>query len=651
MALANLKSAYSFYTKSAPGFKPNASVNDTDFQYKDDLTAVAVEAGFTNYGSLIRFRNRKSLNEFNLSGQGTSTRIQQLGIGTKFPIGPKGQVHEFDKVRGGFSIKNRYEDNYGSLSNAGLADTYTKNSPIDDMYNIVKVRDVASRRQIFREPFILRGIQRDDNSDTQRFGPTITLDLPRAGVLTGTNRMALDLLRIGKFMLTPKGLLFNVKQFGQQLMNPNVEGINGKPAKIFNPNSTKLYTPINLMANVAGGYLGLRSRRHGLLPGGSSPGAPGRYEDVFKQRGAIISKNRVNHNRLVRIGNELGTFQITLDRIEEQNRTGQVAALLKSVTGMARNMLGFKGQVINTLTGITGPGSVGGIGRTTITRSVDTAAEQSKFNSSEEDTRQFRNVKRVNETKDETSATTGQKEKALREQINEFDGGGKNTNDLSVGDIKAYKTLAYGNIPKREGRREHLDFRTGKSYDVANIPLTKFVDTSKDILMDDISGVGNNLDQKNDLINFTITNSSLGETARFLCYLTSFSDQLGQDVDLVDVSGYGDEEEGADQSPITRTVAISLMVAARHPDELAKIYDNIDKIRWMTSVANFASGRSRVTLGNLVKDLDCYVNSVAINWDTEYMFDLDTKVPFVLDMDLDFTIPEVSINYELGYRG
>ena len=651
MALANLKSAYSFYTKSAPGFKPNASVNDTDFKYNDDLTATTIESGFSDLGTVVNFKNRKSLNEFNLSGQGTSTRIQQLGTGTKFPIGPKGQVHEFDKVRGGFSIKNKYEDNYGSLSNAGLADTYTKDSPIDDMYNIVKVRDVASRRQIFREPFILRGIQRNDNSDPQRFGPTITLDLPRAGVLTATNRMALDLLRIGKFMLTPKGLLFNVKQLGQQLMNPNVEGINGKPGKIFNPNSTKLYTPINLMANVAGGYLGLRSRRHGLLPGGSAPGAPGRYEDVFKQRGVILSKNRINHNRLVRIGNELGTFQITLDRIEEQNRTGRVAALLKSVTGMARNMLGFKGQVINTLTGITGPGSVGGIGRTTITRSVDTAAEQSKFNSSVEDTRQFRNVKHVNETIDETSATTGQKEKALREQINEFDGGGKNTNDLAVGDIKAYKTLGYGNIPKREGRREHLDFRTGKSYDVASIPLSKFVDTSKDILMDDISGVGNNLDQKNDLINFTITNSSLGETARFLCYMTSFSDQLGQDVDLVDVSGYGDEEEGADQSPITRTIAISLMVAARHPDELAKIYDNIDKIRWMTSVANFASGRSKVTLGNLVKDLDCYVNSVAINWDTEYMFDLDTKVPFVLDMDLDFTIPEVSINYELGYRG
>ena len=668
MALANLKSAYSFYTKSAPGFKPNASVNDTDFQYKDDLTAVAVEAGFTNYGSLIRFRNRKSLNEFNLSDQGTSTRIQQLGTGTKFPIGPKGQVHEFDKVRGGFSIKNRYEDNYGSLSNAGLADTYTKNSPIDDMYNIVKVRDVASRRQIFREPFILRGIQRDDNSDPQRFGPTITLDLPRAGVLTGTNRMALDLLRIGKFMLTPKGLLFNVKQFGQQLMNPNVEGINGKPAKIFNPNSTKLYTPINLMANVAGGYLGLRSRRHGLLPGGSSPGAPGRYEDIFKQRGAILSKNKTKHNRLVRLGEELGLIELVKEQIRSIEPAGVnldgVGGKINKAVDKIRDKLGYKGQVINTLTSITGPGSVGGIGRTTITRAVDTPAEQIKFNDNgQENTRTTRNenTKKLKEIQDEFGQFNG-----LRGKVEEldFDGIGtsplketdtaeksKNTNNLPAGDIKAYKTLAYGNIPKREGRREHLDFRTGKSYDVASIPLSKFVDTSKDILMDDISGVGNNLDQKNDLINFTITNSSLGETARFLCYLTSFSDQLGQDVDLVDVSGYGDEEEGADQSPITRTVAISLMVAARHPDELAKIYDNIDKIRWMTSVANFASGRSRVTLGNLVKDLDCYVNSVAINWDTEYMFDLDTKVPFVLDMDLDFTIPEVSINYELGYRG
>ena len=212
MALSNLKSAYSFYTKTPPGFKPNDSVNDTDFQYKDDLTAVTVEAGFTNYGSLIRFRNRRSKDDFTISGQGTSTRIQQLGTGTKFPIGPKGQVHDFDILRGGFSLKNKYQDSYGPLLTAGLADTYTKDSPIDDMYNIVKVRDVASRRAYAREPFILRGIQRDENSDPQRFGPTITADIPRGGLLTNLNRTALDVARLSQiFMITPKGLLFQSK--------------------------------------------------------------------------------------------------------------------------------------------------------------------------------------------------------------------------------------------------------------------------------------------------------------------------------------------------------------------------------------------------------------------------------------------------------
>jgi hypothetical protein len=122
-------------------------------------------------------------------------------------------------------------------------------------------------------------------------------------------------------------------------------------------------------------------------------------------------------------------------------------------------------------------------------------------------------------------------------------------------------------------------------------------------------------------------------------------------VELVDVSGFGDEEEGATQSPITRTVAVSLTVAARNPEELAYIYDNLDKLRYITSVANFASERSRLTLGNLVNNLECYLISINTNWDTEFVFDMDNKVPYVLEIDLDFTIPEVSLNYDLAYRG
>jgi hypothetical protein len=68
-------------------------------------------------------------------------------------------------------------------------------------------------------------------------------------------------------------------------------------------------------------------------------------------------------------------------------------------------------------------------------------------------------------------------------------------------------------------------------------------------------------------------------------------------------------------------------------------------------VANFASERSRLTLGNLVNNLECYLISINTNWDTEFVFDMDNKVPYVLEIDLDFTIPEVSLNYDLAYRG
>ena len=623
MALKDLKSAYSFYTKKGlePGFRPNEK-NKTDFIYNDDLSVSVRPKGFDqNTSQAVSYKPIVSNDAFIISDQGTSTRLSQLGSGTKFPIGPKGQVHEFDIKRTGFSINNKYEDVYNNLSNFGLADTYTKDSPIDDMYNIVKVRDVASRRDFLRQPFILRGIQRDENSDPQRFGPTINLNLPRAGILTATNRMALDVARIGKFLLSPEGLLFNARQFGQQLMNPNVEGINGKPGKIFNVNSTKLYTPINLMANVAGGYLGLRSRRHGLLPFGNNPSMPGKYEDVFKQRGAIISKNRVNHNRLVRIGNELGTFQITLDRIEEQNRTGQVAALLKSVTGMARNMLGFEGQVINTLTGITGPGSVGGIGRTTITRAVDTPAEQSKFNSSEEDTRQFRNVKRVNETKDETTATTGQKEKALKDR--KYDD--KKLNESKVGDVNSYKTLTYGAIKKLAKDRtpkskQIIDFRTAAPY--SDTTVEKYNSTSPD-----------------DTFCAIIFSAPGFGTAKFKAYLTSMSDSIGNAAQIKQQDGGSGGSYLEGEGQVTRSFQISFLLAATTEDELPLIYRELNKLIRIAS-RDKEGNPIRITIGNYFKRKDnMYLDTVDISWDTEYPWDIKPGqvVPKVVEINVQLT--------------
>ena len=666
MALSNLKSAYSFYTKTPPGFKPNDSVNDTDFQYKDDLTAVTVEAGFTNYGSLIRFRNRRSKDDFTISGQGTSTRIQQLGTGTKFPIGPKGQVHDFDILRGGFSLKNKYQDSYGPLLTAGLADTYTKDSPIDDMYNIVKVRDVASRRSYAREPFILRGIQRDDNSDPQRFGPTITADIPRGGLLTNINRMALDVARISKFMITPKGLLFNIKQVGQQLMNPNVEGVNGKPGKIFNPNSTKLYTPINLMANIAGADKGLRFRRHGILPIGSAPGMPGKYEDVFKQRGSLNPNKKITNNRLVRLGEELGILDEIKRQIEAVDSSQKEPSKIESLMNKAkagvdklRSKLGFKGQVINTLTGITGPASIGGIGRTTITRAVNSEQEQNTFKGN-----QLSNYKppisdSANESTTKLKGTQdifGQYN-GLRGRVEEVDFDGIGTSPLKETDteqksknedqtplIAKYKTLSYGQIKKeaitRTGNPARVfDFRTNKKYDYGT-----------DTPIDDIIGKGLNNDHEKDIIVTKIVDSKLG-TMKFLSYVTNLSDNLGQDIELIDVSGTGEAEGGPKQNPITREISLGLIVAARNAEELSTIYKTLESYRKLLATIKDDRGRTKLTVGNLVKNQSVYPVSMSTTWDTEYTFDLTEKVPYALNIDLEFIVETVGINYSLGYKG
>ena len=319
MALVDLKSDLSWYSaKGIPrGYKPNADIQSTDFVYNEDLTVSARPKGYSNSGIAEMYPTITTRNEFQIdnntkSFRGTATRMAQLGEGTKFPLGPQGQVHKFDLPRLGFNPVTRYEEVYGPLTNSGLADTYTINSPIDDMYNKFKVRDEAFNRGRIREPFILRGIQRDDNSDPQRFvGSDSPADVPRGGLLTATERAAIDTARISKFLLTTRGLNFLAKQSTLALMNPNREGVEGTPqTPPVNANSSKVVLPGNLMAQIATGYTGVHIRKHGQLPFDTPgflplpPSPPSNYEDIIKERNTGFTQagkkvSPTDDNRLV----------------------------------------------------------------------------------------------------------------------------------------------------------------------------------------------------------------------------------------------------------------------------------------------------------------------------------------------------------------
>ena len=103
----------------------------------------------------------------------------------------------------------------------------------------------------------------------------------RGGVVKNTIRALLDTKRITKFLLSPKGLLWNAKQVGLQFMNPRVDTGTGLFDGVLGLNWTNIYNPLSVPLNVAGraGVLGLRLARHGVLMTGE-----GAYEDIAVDR-------------------------------------------------------------------------------------------------------------------------------------------------------------------------------------------------------------------------------------------------------------------------------------------------------------------------------------------------------------------------------
>jgi len=78
----------------------------------------------------------------------------------------------------------------------------------------------------FDEPFVIKGIG-------DRWGPgglgKVDFGLVRAGVVTQAARTVADVQRIGKFLLTPRGVGFILKQNILQKMNANGLGVDGVP--------------------------------------------------------------------------------------------------------------------------------------------------------------------------------------------------------------------------------------------------------------------------------------------------------------------------------------------------------------------------------------------------------------------------------------
>lgn len=181
---------------------------------------------------------------------------------------------------------------------------------------------------LFNQPLILSGIQRENFVKTGfRFWETWKFDdgFIRGGVVTSTQRAIVDVLRIGKWYASVKGLLFTARQGLLQGAAPNTEADPLVGKRIGNG----ALTLASSLVNTATQHLGLRFRKDKLPIAPRSTYSSALASPLYK-------------NRLEKVFNEVFNY--------------------------SSELLNSPGLPITTLTGLGGPQSVYGVGVTSIKR-------------------------------------------------------------------------------------------------------------------------------------------------------------------------------------------------------------------------------------------------------------------------------------------
>jgi len=341
-------------TSGAKGFKTNLAPYESGF--------IGISADNTKYQYPETVYGARLLN-VTLGPSGGSAKLEnQLGAGSK--MGNKG-----------FYAENRYAEAVRNDSNQSLLASWALRrrspSPLEQQYSKFKMRDEAFNPTYIAHPLILRGIQNPNVLNPQRWGidalgqqegRTAANNLAaaldggfiRGGASTALERSAIDTARLAKFMASPKGIIWAITQVGLGKSNPLVEK---NLENVLPFNDTRSHSGISTLLSVPGSAFGLHFTRHGIpfLNEAAS------YEKVIQYQ-TKNSNQFVAVNRLLQLKTELFGTQ----KIPAKSKT------LEGFQKLSNKIKGSDNPIIQTLSGLGGPGSVYGIGSTNIRRYVDT---------------------------------------------------------------------------------------------------------------------------------------------------------------------------------------------------------------------------------------------------------------------------------------
>ena len=722
---ATILSSYGFYNERMPDKKLGSTVN-TKFspKYVPEGNVVGFQADGSRFSfnkdtlrpftkvpigrSLdVSYQDREAKNKFWIDDKtynvnGDASFLNQGGQGYPFPSFDGTQYDWKPLKHTGWNPNSRYGDVVGINSktkpntNFGLADTYTTNSPIDDMYNKFVVRDEAFNPVGYaREPFILRGIQRPGKTENQRWGfgvsgPWADDGLMRAGVVASVDRLAMDVLRIGKWLIKPKGILWMVKQFGLQQSNPTYESFSGTPGMPL-AQMNKIWTPINTLANVATNALGLHWQRHGILPGPTV----GRYEAIFKFRDSLLNLDGKAANRLYKTGERKGAGIFT----------NFAVALTKKIP----NLGNVNGP--NTLYGIPGTSTLTGNPIIGISRAVDSRGKWTNdymaLNGYPRQQNQYASL--LSPSISTNLSPTGRLKAADKRKLkahfrppqlpnvgfehqsffgkppllkaNEKD---KNVPPTEINgysqpatptdpdplkklpNIQKYATVSYGKLPTKEKAITPSSFHDFRSL-IDKSDSVKFMGSSKAAAyaekniqtkygIPDSGKVG--VDRSDftkstglsDPINMLSKGNDYGEDKKdfikfkFQVHQTpiifrAFIQNIGDSINPT----WSAEQEQGDTSPIygietlTREISITFIVAATTKEELKILWEKTDRLSQIMlpmGASDFTAQKMMVTIGNLIVNRRGWISGFSVDIDPETPWDIDAELPMYWTIDL-----------------
>jgi hypothetical protein len=468
------------------------------------------------------------------------------------------------------------------------------------------------------QPFIQRGIQRGKDNPS--------------GKLNFITAPLLDTVRVAKFMTSPRGLIFVAKNIGLQLSNPKMEyGIDLHPNRIYNPLSTIAQIPANI--------IGLHMDRHfnSVL---NTPET--NYEYIIK------ANNKIDRNRLLLLAQDLevGRFNASAEPV----KVPKMLTKMNDILAKFGKFFSRDAVPIKRLSGLMGPNSLFGLGKTTIYRHIPPSSFTADIHkammkySHGDDTYSKINPEGVFKELHEYNPTEG----AYGIIKDPAPASGES---ITPRGIFAYKSFEYGDIMRASKESTLIDYTGKKDYAETNAnSVYGLVDYGSQ------RGVSDKLvteedPELDDFVKFSIAGKINGEdrVLKFRAFgLGSISDDTSFGWNEVNYSGRTTSQYAFDK--VSRTLTHDLMIPAFTSRELKANYNKLDQLYKMASPTIDSSGLptaplNKFTLGDLYDDVNILIEKITFTIEEDFSWDIGVgdgdetsgaQLPMVIKLNLSY---------------